>query len=242
MRVVVSVPVWDYNEIQFTHTNNLIEQFQNSVNGDWLLVIVDNGSTFEITKWALDSIDDPRIHIIRNETNFGYGKAANQGIKYGLDNGCEYGVVLNNDVVFNNPDWIHDSFVQYLEQNKDWLMGARYIVDNGMTDFGNGCIPYLEGWCYAFHKDLWVALGGFDENYLAYMEDVDLCKRAVDAGYTLVVSPSFEWAREGGFSVARFVKGDITHIGGRTGYSRPDFNFWDVTVKSIEYFKNKFGY
>lgn len=238
-QTVISVPIYD-RDPQAEYTLELIRQFQDFVTGDWLLVIVDNGSPSVITQEFLSYLDDPRIHIIHNETNRGYGTAANQGIAYGFDKGCEFGIVLNNDVIFNRHDWIEHSFVSHLREHPDWLMGARYLPDNGLTDFGTGMIPYLEGWCYAFGKALWLDLGGFDERFLAYFEDVDLCYRAVAKGYKLIPSPDFTWLPNGHLQSAICVAESIHHIGGRTGYANiHEFNYIQVTIDSARYFRNK---
>jgi hypothetical protein len=43
---------------------------------------------------------------------------------------------------------------------------------------------WLDGWLYAIHRDVFDAVGGFDENIEgAGFEDADLCYRAENAGY-----------------------------------------------------------
>jgi GT2 family glycosyltransferase len=46
---------------------------------------------------------------------------------------------------------------------------------------------YLEGYCIAARREVWDALGGWEEDYYQglYWEDNDLCARAVHAGYRL---------------------------------------------------------
>ena len=46
---------------------------------------------------------------------------------------------------------------------------------------------WLSGACLAFHEQLWDAVGGFDDDYFLYWEDVDFCWRAAEAGARLVV-------------------------------------------------------
>jgi GT2 family glycosyltransferase len=208
----------------------------------WLCVIIDNGSDSEATRMFLESLDDPRFHVIRNESNRGYGTAANQGVAYGLERGAQYVIVCNNDLEFLNPNWIEDAFLYHLRQNPKSIVGARYIPDNQMVNFAGTCVPYLEGYLFAMTAEAWRVLGGFDENFVAYVEDVDLCYRAVLKGYALVQSDRFQWIPEGGLVNARPAQVDVHHIGGRTGYNRLDFDFPAVTRQSIEYFKQKHGF
>ena len=215
---VISVPIWDSDE-QTQHTLSFIGQMQEFVVGDWLVVIVDNASTSEYTHDFLDALEDSRFHVIRNETNLGYGVAANQGIQYGFECGCEWGIVINNDVIFTRGDWIEYAFLQYLREHKDWLMGVRYIDFNfGIAYDGKNIVPYLEGWLFAFHKDLWVDLGGFDPNLWVWHEDVELCLRAVNAGYVLKQSPAFVWT-----SVSHCENPPVYHLYGKTGFAKLDF-------------------
>ena len=236
---VIAVPVFDRSETQTRYTIEFVDQMQRGVVGNWLCVIVDNGSTSEHTQGFLAQLDDPRFHVIHNETNLGYGAAANQGIAYGIEHGAEYVCVINNDVEFLNPNWIEEAFLKYLRDNPTWLMGARMIEQNAWTDFdGRGYIPYLEGYLYVCHKDLWLDLNGFDPKFIAYFEDVDFCLRAKQAGYELVQSPDFEWYDAAGFKNATPAWVPIHHFGGATGY-QPDFDYQSVTKDSMAYFRSK---
>jgi len=44
-------------------------------------------------------------------------------------------------------------------------------------------IDACAGMCMFARRDIFLDLGGFDEGYFFYMEDVDLCKRTQEAGY-----------------------------------------------------------
>lgn len=55
-----------------------------------------------------------------------------------------------------------------------------------------------------FRRDVWTKLGGFDEQfYPVWFEDVDFCRRAVDAGYQIAYVPWVMARHEGGHSVAK---------------------------------------
>jgi len=57
-------------------------------------------------------------------------------------------------------------------------------------------------------QDVWKKLGGFDEQfYPVWFEDVDFCRRAVDAGYQIAYVPSVIARHEGGHSVGKIPQG-----------------------------------
>ena len=57
-------------------------------------------------------------------------------------------------------------------------------------------------------RDVWKKLGGFDEQfYPVWFEDVDFCRRAVDAGYQIAYVPSVAARHEGGHSVGKIPQG-----------------------------------
>lgn len=50
-------------------------------------------------------------------------------------------------------------------------------------------VPVLSGAFMMIDAAVWKQLGGFDERFFMYAEEVDLCKRIADAGYALIVDP-----------------------------------------------------
>ena len=57
-------------------------------------------------------------------------------------------------------------------------------------------------------RDVWNKLGGFDEQfYPVWFEDVDFCRRAVDAGYQIAYVPSVVARHKGGHSVSKIPEG-----------------------------------
>ena len=70
---------------------------------------------------------------------------------------------------------------QHRARNADWVSGASFLV----------------------RRDAFEAVGGFDEAYFMYVEDVDLCWRLHRAGWAVLYEPSSRVVHEQGRSTSR---------------------------------------
>jgi GT2 family glycosyltransferase len=53
-------------------------------------------------------------------------------------------------------------------------------------------VGVVTGCLVVVHRDVWQALGGFDERFFMYGEDTDLSLRAHEAGYRPMITPAAE--------------------------------------------------
>ena len=74
-------------------------------------------------------------------------------------------------------DWNHDSVRQV-----DWISGSFFLIRRA-----------------TFEK-----VGGFDERFFLYCEDVDYCRRVQEAGYHVFYNPEAKITHETGYSERRF--------------------------------------
>jgi GT2 family glycosyltransferase len=65
-------------------------------------------------------------------------------------------------------------------------------------------IDWQSGCCVMFRGDLLRKLNGFDEQFFYHFEEVDLCRRVWDAGFSIVYTPEAVITHLGGQSVSRF--------------------------------------
>ena len=63
-------------------------------------------------------------------------------------------------------------------------------------------VDWITGACMLIPRTAWDAVGGFDEAYFFYFEDVDLCRRLRLAGYEIRYAPGAEIVHFGGGSSA----------------------------------------
>jgi N-acetylglucosaminyl-diphospho-decaprenol L-rhamnosyltransferase len=61
-------------------------------------------------------------------------------------------------------------------------------------------VEWISGSAMLLRREAYDELGGFDEGYFMYVEDVDLCTRMRKAGWTVLFSPEVEVAHEIGVS------------------------------------------
>ncbi|MBI5403110.1 MAG: glycosyltransferase family 2 protein [Ignavibacteriae bacterium] len=182
---------------------------------DFGIIIVDNGSADGSVEYAEENIREATV--IKNETNLGFSKAVNIGINYSLENNNpDYIILLNNDIEVEK-DFIEKGIDTFTKMKDAGFIACKMlnffkreiIDDTGDFIRRNGGIPmarghgekdtgqydkpeYIFGACAgaAFYKaELFRNAGLFDEDFFAYLEDVDLSFRFQLAGYKCYYNP-----------------------------------------------------
>lgn len=154
----------------------------------------------------------PFVQLIENSENLGFAGAGNQGAR--LARGRWY-VLLNPDA-FAQPDWLEElvgaasRYPNLLSFTSRQLMDEDPGLLDGLGDVMSGYgIPYRGGYlsrdpgdtpegevfspCGAammIDRALFLALGGFDEFFFCYSEDVDLGYRLQLSGEPTLLVPS----------------------------------------------------
>lgn len=153
------------------------------------------------------------------EENLGFGGGVNRGAELALARGADALVVVNPDATLDAAA-VHrlavsvssdpDAMVAPTITRPDgtlWSVGSDVYLDDGSmagvrrrAAFGNRPRRFwLTGACFAISRDLWSRVGGFDDDYFLYWEDVDFSVRVEEAGGTLrVLDDVFAVHDEGG--------------------------------------------
>lgn len=79
----------------------------------------------------------------------------------------------------------------------------RYRLLDVDRDMPSTDVDWVSGSCFLVRRRAWDALGGFDEGYFMYAEDVDLCWRAHRAGWRVAFEPTARVTHVQGVSTAR---------------------------------------
>jgi N-acetylglucosaminyl-diphospho-decaprenol L-rhamnosyltransferase len=166
------------------------------------VIVVDNASTDDSAAIA----ERQGVRVIRNARNEGYGRANNAGVRAAE---TELVLIVNPDVVvqrgaaaalvdaarrYSDAEFFAPQIVEpsgrVFFQPRSLL--ARYLTNpNGRTSLpeGEACAPFFSGACFLIRRDLFLRLGGFDENIFLFYEDDDLCRRVADTGSALIYVP-----------------------------------------------------
>jgi len=196
----VSVIVSCMNNYQ--HTKRCIESIKENTPVPYQLIVLDNGSTDDTSKYLQDILlkDDTLISL---PENIGFGPGNNLAAK---SSNSQYLCFLNNDCEVGKG-WME----QLMEvSNSFGLIGAKYDyldVNQGRKRF----VPtvqktkweYLEGWCLFIKKSLWELIGGFDEQFIpVFSEDADLSFKIKKLGFDLYAVPDLKVIHYGGKTVS----------------------------------------
>lgn len=180
------------------------------------VVVVDNGSNTEQLVKLKKLVNDRRYLLIENGKNLGFAKGNNVGIKYALDHGVDYVLLLNNDTeIVGNflKDLLEDGYplsapaVRFREFKDhpqllydlggyvNWTTGRTTHLNCYSREFEKkkkeGIIKcdYVAGCSLLIKREVLEKVGLLDEKYFIYFEDVDFCVAARKYGFKTVVDP-----------------------------------------------------
>lgn len=111
---MIGVVILNYNnwDDTFQCINSLLMSKQLN---EYRIYLIDNRSTIKITDNMRNLVDNNKdiINFVINDKNAGYAAGNNIGIKMALVDGCDYLLVSNNDILFNNAvlDELVDGFL-----------------------------------------------------------------------------------------------------------------------------------
>ena len=170
------------------------------------LVIVDSFSSQAEREAVRRVAADLGAECVLLDDNRGYGGGTNAGAARALELGAEVIVPLNPDARIGAADLRR--IVEAAQGTRDlvsprivtgsgknWFAGADLYLDDGTTAgraarerlAGRPRREWATGACFALSSAVWSQLGGFDEEYFLYWEDIDLSHRVLDAGGALVL-------------------------------------------------------
>ena len=205
----VSVVTPNYNGEKFLKT------FFDSLNCDseyiGEVIIVDNGSSDKSKDFINGNTFNFPVVLIENSKNLGFAPAVNQGISkakydyiFSLNNDTELkkgsigrmlDLISSSDDIFS----VQAKMLQY--NNKDLIddVGDEYnlLAWTKKTGENHNSTEYVDvkeifsscAGAALYKKSLLEEIGMFDDNFFAYMEDVDLALRSKIKGYRNLLCP-----------------------------------------------------
>ena len=185
--------------------------------GDAEVVVADNGSTDDSLQWL--RLTHPDVRVIRLDRNYGFAGGYNRALKevdseYVLLLNSDVEVTAGwwqplvgvldkeSDVAAVAPKLLADmerikfeyagasgGFIDYL----GYPFCRGRILSNVETDSGQyddrRDIFWASGAALCCRREVFEALGGFDDDFFAHMEEIDLQWRMQLAGWRIVVEP-----------------------------------------------------
>ncbi|MFB9166370.1 glycosyltransferase family 2 protein [Arthrobacter psychrochitiniphilus] len=169
------------------------------------IVIVDNFTS--ATELARLNVLATRYgwSVLALESNRGFGAAVNAGAAVALSEGAQALAVLNPDARIETGDLVALVCAVAAEatlmaaplirtsSGEVWFDGMDLYPASGRVASRRSPLPdgphqpWLSGACFAISGQMWRTVGGFDEDYFLYWEDVDLSRRVVSHGGRLAV-------------------------------------------------------
>ncbi len=192
------------------------------------IYVADNASTD--TSIAFVQQNFPSVKIVQNDSNYGFAQGYNEALKhidapiYALVN-SDIEVTENwlqpIRITFENEpqtaiiqpkilDYKNKAYFEYAGAAGGFLDKYGYPYcrgrifetiekDNGQYD--DACeIFWASGACFFIRSGVYKELNGFDDDFFAHQEEIDLCWRTINKGYTIKYNP----------------KSVVYHVGGAT--------------------------
>lgn len=184
-----------------------------------------------------------KVKLIELQENLGFGKACNLGVKKAtgeyliflnpdtvilekdffaslatyLELNIEYGLIGPRIV---NRDKTIQKSVRHLPTAlgafKEYILGQKGAYDFYQPVCQSLCeVESLVGACIVIKKDVFEKLGGFDNKYFMYFEDLELCRSIRKTGLKVGYLPNLE----------------IEHTVGASGFGSPTLNFARKSAK-----------
>jgi GT2 family glycosyltransferase len=172
------------------------------------LILCDNGSTDGSTEFARANF--PRVKVIPLDRNYGFAEGNDRAAQQA---GGEWVGFLNNDM-WVKPSWLNDMLSALTEQPSAACIASRIVNwDGSALDFVGGGMNFMGqafqldygkpeskhdrfrrllfacGGAMLIRRELFLEVGGFDPDYFAFFEDVDLGWRLNVLGHDVWYTP-----------------------------------------------------
>lgn len=190
------------------------------------IYVIDNASTDSSVSFLKKKF--PEVSIIQNNENYGFAGGYNHGLKqvkekYWILLNSDVEVTPNwiNPLIETLESSSQIAAVQpkiksYKERNKFEYAGAAggfldklaypycrgrifNVIEEDHQQYDENCrIMWASGACFAVKNEIFENLGGFDEDYFAHQEEIDLCWRMHNFGYEVWYTSDSEVFHLGG--------------------------------------------
>jgi GT2 family glycosyltransferase len=173
------------------------------------VVVVDNNSNDQTVDFI--SKNYPKVWLLRQESNLGFGGANNVGISYAINKGGEAVFLLNQDV-YVQQDCI-ENLIKAYSRNKEFgvISPIHFNGDGNALDYSFQKVTYMSplisdlitrnfsqkiydfkfmnAAAWFIPKEVLSIVGGFDPLFFMYGEDDNYCQRILYHNFKIGVIP-----------------------------------------------------
>ncbi len=204
--VSIVIPNWNGRKFLVTCLDSLLTQTYKDIE----IIIVDNGSTDGSLEFL--AANYPQVRVIPLKENTGFSFAVNRGIEASTGN---FVALVNNDTKADEH-WLELMMLALTNHTEAGSAACKMlsldnpkIIDGAGDGLRRGGLPgrighgqldvgqfdnerYVLGACggaVLYRKAMLDYIGLFDEDFFAYLEDVDIALRGQSAGYKCIYTP-----------------------------------------------------
>ncbi len=222
----VSILILTWNTCQEVLT--CVEHALASEYPSYEVVVIDNASRDGTSAAVRQRY--PNVTLLQNSENLGYAGGNNRGIKYALEHGAQYVLIVNSDTIMP-PDMLTKTVHIALSSDDIAVVGVKnlkmsdpstvwaayleltyrrellYVVGREQPDSPALSVvkdvPGVSGACMLLSRQALEDVGLLDEKFFMYHEDLDWCQRAISKGYRCVYAGTAHILHKGSSSTLR---------------------------------------
>lgn len=196
------------------------------------IIVVNNGSTDDSAHFLKTKF--PEIKVIEIKKNVGYAGANNIGVKKARG---KYVLLMNNDTAAT-PSFV-TPLVDAMEKDDavgiiqpqirsmiypnlldsvgsfltftGFLYHFGYMKPHTLKKYNKDLFAYsIKGACFIMRREEYITLGGFDEDFVCYVEETDLCHRVWLSGKKVMYLPKSVMYHWGGGDMQVMTRSELT--------------------------------
>jgi Predicted glycosyltransferases len=211
MNKKVSIILLNYNGAE--DTLECVKSLEKINFENYSIIIVDNQSTDNSYNIIKENLGHKHV-ILSSGKNGGFAYGNNIGIRYALEQGADYVLLLNNDTLVE-PDFLQELVKAAEEDDKVGLVTGKILYESkrNLIWYGGGRInwerfygehfqgvddktevsrnvTFATGCLMLVKREVFNAVGLLPEEYFMYYEDVDFCAGLQEKGYLIRYVPT----------------------------------------------------